>query len=97
MMTRMIRYALFALVLGGASLSFAQPAADAPKKADSEGFVPVTNEEQLGRGEVMPASRLVGTAYGFILAAIVVWTASVAVRTAKVEAEVEGLRKKIGG
>lgn len=92
MMTRLIRcarLALFAAILGGATLSFAQP------KPDSEGFVPVSPNEQLAPGEVLPASRLVATAYGFILAALVVWVGSVAVRSRKVELELEQLRQKI--
>jgi hypothetical protein len=95
MMTRPIRFArlvLFAAILSGATISFAQTPAP---KADSEGFVPVSPNEQLAVSEVLPASRLVATAYGFILAALVVWVGSVAARSRKVELELVALRQKI--
>ena len=70
------------------------PKADAPK-ADKEGFVPVAPNEALSAGETLPASNLVGAAYGFILAAMVAWIASVAIRARRVEDELVELRKKI--
>lgn len=89
-----VRFSLLALILGGASISLAQSEPTPAAKKDTEGFEPVTDAE-LGKGEVMPASRLVAGAYGFILAALVVWTVSVAVRSSKVSADLEALRKKI--
>jgi hypothetical protein len=72
-----------------------QAAKRAPPKQDSEGFVPVRQDEQLATSESLPANKLVGAAYGFILAAMVVWIASVAMRSRKVEEELADLRKKI--
>ena len=66
-----------------------------PPVADKEGFVPVKEGEVLGPGETLPATGLVAGAYGFILAAIVVWVASVAVRARRVEEDVSALRAKI--
>jgi hypothetical protein len=43
-------------------------------------------------GETIPASRLLGAAYGFIFAALVVWVASVASRTRRVEEEMQSLK-----
>jgi hypothetical protein len=75
------------------------PKADAPKadapKPDKEGFVPVQPNETLSPSETLPGNGLVGAAYGFILAAMVVWIASVAVRARRVEEELEALRAKI--
>jgi hypothetical protein len=68
----------------------AQPA---PGK-DAEGFEPV-NGGMMQKGESIPAARLVAGAYGFILAAVVVWVASVAVRARRVEDELEELRRKL--
>lgn len=82
-------FAIFALTIGGVAL--AQPAA--PPK-DSEGFEPV-NGDMMQPGESIPASRLVGGAYGFIFAAVVVWAASVARRTRRLEGEVDELKRKL--
>ena len=80
--------ALFALWLGGAALAQGAP----PK--DSEGFVPV-NGDMMQPGETIPAARLVGAAYGFICAAVVVWVATVARRARRLEDEVDELKKKL--
>ena len=72
----------------------AEPAAAAPT-TDKEGFVPVKEGEALGPGEVLPATGLVAGAYGFILAAMVIWVATVAARTRRVEEDVTALRAKI--
>ncbi len=71
------------------------PPKEAGAKADQEGFVPVQPNETLSPGESLPGNALVGAAYGFILAAMVVWIASVAVRGRRVEEELEALRARI--
>jgi hypothetical protein len=68
--------------------------AQEPPKKDNEGFEPV-NGDMLQPGESIPASRLVGAAYGFICVAVVVWVASVARRARRLEDEVDELKKKI--
>ncbi len=73
----------------------APKAAPAAAKPDSEGFVPVRADEPLAASESLPASGLVGAAYGFILAALVIWVASVAARGRKVEEELTALRARI--
>ena len=87
------------LMLGGLAQAApdALPTASADKadQADKDGFVPVKEGESLGVGEVIPASKLVAGAYGFILAAVVVWVASVAMRARKLEDELVALRAKI--
>jgi len=89
-MKRIVQIALFALFLCGIGMAFAQ---EGPKK-DNEGFEPV-NGDMMQPGESIPASRLVGGAYGFICAAVVVWVASVARRARRLEDEVDELKKKI--
>jgi hypothetical protein len=87
-MKRIIQIAFFAFFLGGIAL-----AQEGPKK-DNEGFEPV-NGDMLQPGESIPASRLVGAAYGFICVAIVVWVGSVARRARRLEDEVDELEKKL--
>ena len=87
---------LFALV-GMAGVARAQaPAAPAkdPVK-DKDGYEQVDGS-MMQQGETIPASRLVGAAYGFIFAAVVVWVVTVARRTRRLEDEVEQLRRKLG-
>jgi hypothetical protein len=81
-------FAFFVLGAGGAAL-----AQEAPQK-DAEGFEAV-NGDMMQKGETIPASRLVGAAYGFICFAIVVWVASVARRARRLEDEVDELKKKL--
>ena len=88
-MKRIVQIVMFAFVLCGLTLSFAQEG-----KKDNEGFEPV-NGDMMQPGESIPASRLVGGAYGFICAAVVVWVASVARRARRLEDEVDELKKKI--
>ena len=87
-MKRIVQIAFFAFFLGGLAL-----AQEGPKK-DNEGFEPV-NGDMMQQGESIPASRLVGGAYGFICAAVVVWVASVARRARRLEDEVDELKKKL--
>jgi hypothetical protein len=89
---------LFSLGIGWsarADIKADPPEAKTEAKPDKEGFVPVSAAEQLAPGEALPATNLVGAAYGFILAALVVWIASVAVRARKVEEELATLRTRI--
>ncbi|MEO6950395.1 MAG: hypothetical protein ABI321_01175 [Polyangia bacterium] len=62
---------------------------------DSEGFVPVQPGEVLAASESIPARNLVAAAYGFIFAALAVWTLTVQVRSRRLEAELESLRAKL--
>jgi hypothetical protein len=87
-MKRIIQILFLAFFLGGVAL------AQEPPKKDNEGFEPV-NGDMMQPGESIPASRLVGAAYGFICVAVVVWVASVARRARRLEDEVEELKKKI--
>jgi len=87
-MKRIIQIAFFAFFLGGMA-----SAQEGPKK-DNEGFEPV-NGDMMQSGESIPASRLVGAAYGFICVAVIVWVASVARRARRLEGEVDELKKKL--
>lgn len=62
---------------------------------DSEGFVPVQPGEVLAASESIPARNLVAAAYGFIFAALAVWTVTVQVRSRRIEADVAALRAKL--
>jgi hypothetical protein len=91
-MKRIGQILFFALFLG---LSFGGVAlAQTPPQKDAEGFEPV-NGDMMQPGESLPASRLVGLAYGFIFAAVTVWVASVARRARRLEDEVDELKKKL--
>ncbi len=68
--------------------------ADEPPQKDTEGFEPVA-ADMMQKGESIPASTLVGGAYGFIMVALVGWVASVVMRTRRVEDEMEELRRKL--
>ena len=91
-MKRLMR-AIQAIVLlffvGGIAVAQEQP------KKDDDGFEAV-NGDMMQQGETIPASRLVAAAYGFIFVAVLVWVASVAQRSRKLEEEVEALKKKLG-
>ncbi len=89
-MKRMLQIAFFAFFLGGVALAQSAP----PAAKDNEGFEPV-NGDMMQKGESIPASRLVGLAYGFIFAAVTVWVATVARRARRLEDEVEALKKKL--
>jgi hypothetical protein len=89
-MKRIIQIVFLAFFFfGGAAMARAQ----APQK-DAEGFEPV-NGDMMQKGESIPASRLVGAAYGFICFAMLVWAASVARRARRLEDEVDELKKKL--
>ena len=71
------------------------PVVDLCMQGSATGYEPVNGNMMMQRGEFIPADRLVAGAYGFILAAVVVWVASVAARAARVEREAEALRRKL--
>ncbi len=82
-------------IFAAAFLMFAAAARAQPAPArDSEGFEPVDGN-MMTRGESIPAARLVAGAYGFILASLVVWIGSVAMRARRVEEELDDLRRKL--
>jgi hypothetical protein len=89
MMRKLLLACLFLLAFF--TVAAAQPA---PPRKDAEGFEPV-NGEMLAPGESIPASRLVGAAYGFILAAVVLYVASVTARVRRVQDDLEELRRKL--
>jgi hypothetical protein len=86
-MKKLIQLFAFAFVFASA-LAFAQP------KPDSEGWEKV-DSNMMQPGESIPASRLVSIAYGFIFAAVAVFAVSIAVRTRRVEDEMDELRRKL--
>ncbi len=87
-MKRLIAILFFAFFAGGIAL-----AQEAPKK-DAEGYEQV-NGDMMQPGESIPAARLVGGAYGFICLAIVVWVATVALRSRRLEDDVDELKRKL--
>jgi hypothetical protein len=66
----------------------------AARAQDKEGWEKVDGS-MMAKGETIPASTLVGAAYGFIFAALLVWVGSVAARTRRVEEDLEALREKL--
>jgi hypothetical protein len=99
-MKRIIQIAFLAFAIiawSGAALAQEapkkDPASDSSRK-DDDGFEAV-NGDMMQKGESIPASRLVGGAYGFICAAVAVWVASVARRARRLEDEVDELKKKL--
>lgn len=90
-MKRIFQIVFFGFFLFAFGSAFAQ---GAPQK-DAEGFEPVNGDMMQKTGESIPASRLVGAAYGFICAAVVVYVASVARRARRLEDEVDALKKKL--
>lgn len=87
-MKRILLIVFFALLLGGPAL------ADEPSKPPADDWQAV-NGDMMQPGESIPAAKLVGGAYGFIFAAVVVWVASVASRARKLEDEVVALKKRL--
>jgi|GEM_PF-2576068 len=71
------------------------PAVLDPRGDGDEGFEKV--DGSMLKGESIPADRLVGAAYGFILLAFVTYAVSVALRGRRVEEELDALRKKLEG
>jgi hypothetical protein len=94
-----LAFGLMIAALALSSIARADDPAPTPapvaKRADGEGFVPVAAGDPMQPGEVIPASRLVGIAYGVILAALVLFVASVSMRSQNVEDEIMSLRARI--
>jgi hypothetical protein len=90
-MKRLLVILFLFLSLGGGA-AMAQPADNAADKKD--GWEKVDGS-MMAPGESIPASTLVGAAYGFIFLALLVWVGSVAARTRRVEEEVASLRQKL--
>jgi len=98
-MIKTVKTIFVVLLLGSAAPAFADdppppPATQAAADKD-EGFEKVDGSMQ--KGESIPADRLVGAAYGFILAAFVGFAVSVALRGRRVEEELDALRRKLEG
>ncbi len=81
---------VFVAVLLCAPAAFAD--GNAPARAD--GFEAVDGN-MMAPGESIPGNKLLGAAYGFILAALVLYIGSVTARTDQVEQEIEELRRRI--
>ena len=88
-MKRLISAVVLALCLVGGGMAMAQ---EPPKQDD--GWQQVDGS-MMAKGETIPAARLVGLAYGFIFAAVVVWVASVAQRSRRLEDEVDAFKRKL--
>jgi len=91
-MKRIIQIVFFAtLLFGVVGLARAQQ----PSNKSNDGWEAVNGDMMVQPGETIPGNRLVGAAYGFICAAVVVWVASVARRARRLEDEVDELKKKL--
>jgi hypothetical protein len=76
------------------AFTFAFTSAFAQDKPNDEGWQKV-DSGMMQTGESIPASRLVSIAYGFIFASVVVFAVSIAVRTRRVEDDMDDLRRKL--
>jgi hypothetical protein len=76
------------------SAAFADEAPPNARTKDNEGFEPVA-ADMMQKGESIPASTLVGGAYGFIMMSLVVFVATVVMRVRRVEDEMDALRRKL--
>ncbi len=93
-MTTILRSLALAFVLF-VTVGVAHAAPPQPNQpAANEGWEPV-NGDMMQPGETIPASRLVGAAYGFIFTALVVWIVSIAARERRVEEELAELERKL--
>jgi hypothetical protein len=85
---------LFLAILMSGVMGVVRAQEPSPPPKDSEGFVPV-NGDMMQPGETIPARNLVALAYGFIFVSVLVWVASVARRSRRVEEEMEALKRKL--
>ncbi len=81
---KVMMFVLLLLLGGGTALA----------AADKEGFEPV-NGDMMARGESVPAPRLVAGAYGFIFGALLLYVATVVLRTRRLEEEMQELKRRI--
>ncbi|MCS6911639.1 MAG: CcmD family protein [Myxococcota bacterium] len=81
-----------------AALLVAAPAPAMQGSADPEGFVPEHRPADMAKPQVdesVPARPLVAAAYGFIWVAVLVYVASVHLRTRRLESEVAALAQRL--
>lgn len=90
MITRLFHALALVCLLGATALAQAPVAKD----KDPDGYEKVESD-MMQRGESIPASRLVGAAYGFIFGALVVYVVSVVSRGRRVEDEIDALMRKL--
>jgi hypothetical protein len=91
-MKRIVASAFLLLFLSMGVVAAAQEPPKPP--SDEQGWEKV-NGDMMQQGESIPASKLVAGAYGFIFAAVVVFVASVTMRSRRVEEEMDSLRRKL--
>jgi hypothetical protein len=90
MITRLLHALALVCLLAGTAFAQEPPSKD----KDAEGYEKV-DSDMMQKGESIPANRLVGAAYGFIFAAIVVYVVSVVSRGRRVEDEIDALMRKL--
>ena len=73
------------------------PSAKGPDRADKEGFEPVTDRDldKARVDESVSGPNLIAAAYGFILAALVLYAWSIGRRAQRVEGELNNLHARI--
>jgi hypothetical protein len=86
-MKKLLTILFFAIFMSGAAW------AQTPAK-DNEGFEAV-NGDMMQSGESIPATRLVGAAYGFIFLVMLGYVVSVASRARRLADEAEALKRKL--
>jgi CcmD family protein len=86
-MKKLLSIFVFMLFLGGMAAA-SQP------KVDNEGFEQV-NGDMMQKGESIPATALVGAAYGFIFLALLGYVVSIARRADRLAAEADELKRKL--
>jgi hypothetical protein len=70
--------------------------AEGPPPKDTEGFVPESRPANMvPTKEDVPASPLVGAAYGFIWLAVLVFVGTIAARTTRLEGELASLQERL--
>jgi hypothetical protein len=87
-MKKLLSILFLTLFMSGAAL------AQTPPGKDAEGFEPV-NGDMMQKGESIPATTLVGAAYGFIFFALLGYVVSVARRTRRLADEADELKRKL--
>lgn len=92
-----MKYLCALCLLAGVAFADLPPGPPPAPKPDKEGFVPVSDADlQKARvDESVPAPGLVAGAYGFIFAAIALYTLRVARRAHRIEGEINDLSARI--